>query len=149
MNVRFMKAVIDREVPMDKLLQRVLGRPFYVGSSCFCPFHDNTNTPAAKLYDDERGITLFCFTEQKSYRSSDVFTHFTNFSIQQVFNKIWNRLSDQEKTDYMDRMDSGEIVMSDVVKRFLDSLTPFKQGLMTYDDVLESILLSTISGDSE
>lgn len=35
---------------------------------CFCPFHDNTHTPAAKLYRDPSGYeVLHCFAEQRNY----------------------------------------------------------------------------------
>ena len=29
---------------------------------CFCPFHDNHNTPAAKIYKDDAGDSLYCFS---------------------------------------------------------------------------------------
>ena len=36
----------------------------------FCPFHDNTHTPSAKVYPD--GNALFCFAEQRRYSPFDV-----------------------------------------------------------------------------
>lgn len=42
---------------------------------CFCPFHHNVNTPAAKVYTSEQsgdGGRLYCYTERRSYTVYDV-----------------------------------------------------------------------------
>lgn len=40
---------------------------------CFCPFHDNTDSPAAKVYEDR----LVCFGScQRSYRAYDLINRF-------------------------------------------------------------------------
>lgn len=42
-------------------------------TNCFCVFHDNKNSPSAKIYyDEDRGIpVLHCFAEHRTYTSYD------------------------------------------------------------------------------
>ena len=42
-------------------------------TNCFCPFHENHNSPAAKMYEDEDTglIVLHCFTERRRYTTYD------------------------------------------------------------------------------
>lgn len=39
-------------------------------SQCFCPFHDNTSTPAAKFFDSSN--SMHCFAEGRTYRTYDL-----------------------------------------------------------------------------
>ena len=139
---RFERKVIDREISLIDVLERAGVIPkgsYVVGRSCYCCFHDNENTPAAKLYSDESGITLFCFAEQKSYRSSDAFLRFTKFPISLIFNKVWSKLSKEEQDFYTNSIDGYEAVDTAWINN-LKQLQPFKAGKMSYFDVLDKLL---------
>ncbi len=140
---RFMCSVIDREMSIIDVLSRlgVINRQGYsVNRSCFCCFHDNHDTPAAKLYSDECGITMYCFSEQKSYRSSDAFKQFSSIPIHVVFNKVWQSLSQEEKNYYMDRMNADSNKLTDEWRQTISKLADFRKRRITYNDVLDIIL---------
>ena len=61
---RAIKRVINQNFTFADLSKRFIGVDSSTGN-IFCPFHENTDTPAAKMYwDDERGIwVLHCFGE--------------------------------------------------------------------------------------
>ena len=57
-----------------KLVEKLIPLSWFINttstSNVLCPFHDNTSSPAAKIYTDENGISrLFCFAESKTYSS--------------------------------------------------------------------------------
>ncbi len=146
MNKRFMKAVINKEYSLIKCLEDLSVVPkgsLFPERTCYCPFHDNTESKAAKIYDDPKGITLFCFAEQKSYRSSDAIEVFAPESFESIFEGIWNALSIDQQAYYLDNFDSDSDVISDEWKETLEKLKGFKQRKLTYADV-KSIILKTV-----
>lgn len=65
LNHKNLRVIVERLVPFESLYNVRLG-------NVLCPFHDNRNTPSAKFYFDEDGITrLNCFSEHKQYTSFD------------------------------------------------------------------------------
>lgn len=62
-------AWINKNVSMRDLME---GNGFDIEQSgrCFCPFHLNVNTPAAKFFDDNNDLR--CFAEQRSYSAFDM-----------------------------------------------------------------------------
>lgn len=70
---RAIKRVINENFTFADLSPRFRGVDSSTGN-IYCPFHENTDTPAAKMYwDDERGIwVLHCFGEcHRSYTAYD------------------------------------------------------------------------------
>ena len=62
---RLLRKLVERLIPFDDLIEVGYG-------NCFCPFHYNTKTPAAKFFHDEDGITrLQCWTCSRQYNSYD------------------------------------------------------------------------------
>lgn len=51
-----------------------LKHDFHYNGNIFCPFHYNQHTPSARLYKNPDGEALFCFTEHKLYRPTDLIT---------------------------------------------------------------------------
>lgn len=70
---RVLREVINRNFTFADLSKRFEGVDSSTGN-IFCPFHDNTETPAAKMYwDEEREIwILHCFGEcHRNYTAYD------------------------------------------------------------------------------
>ncbi len=68
-------------------------------STCFCPFHENTKTKAAKFYAEEHNEHIFCFAENKQYKPHHLLTRgIVPFTVNHVFSAIWQNLSDSEKS---------------------------------------------------
>lgn len=79
-------------------------------STCFCPFHDNTNTKAAKFYREDHNEHIFCFAESKQYKPHHLLTmEIVPFTVNHVFSAIWNNLSDYEKSIFSDDLCHHEI----------------------------------------
>jgi len=65
---------INEHLPIEDYLEQ-LGVDIAPNGKCFCPFHHNVNTPAAKVYTSEQsgnGGRLYCYSERKSYTPYDV-----------------------------------------------------------------------------
>ena len=85
------------------------------GNSVYCPFHENTESKAAKLYpkDTEKPYEkLYCFAENKLFLPHSLlsppkdiadpriryqFHSIVQYTPQWVYNAIWNNLPDSEK----------------------------------------------------
>lgn len=57
-----------------------------VNGVVFCPFHDNTETPSAKLYTDSN--TLFCFAETAHYTPYDFLKKILKQSDDTIFENV-------------------------------------------------------------
>jgi hypothetical protein len=90
--------VIDYFMTFEYLLSYV-GIDFPKESTtCFCPFHENTRTKAAKFFAEEHNEHIFCFAENKLYKPHHLLTKgIVDFSVNHVFSAIWANLSDDEK----------------------------------------------------
>lgn len=99
MEEAFKEYVINKKINIPFLLNSFL--QYNVNSyegKVYCPFHENYNTPAAKLYNNKDGDTLFCFSERKVYHPVDFFKkNIIKYNIEKLFNNIWNRLSLDER----------------------------------------------------
>ena len=66
--------VLNAKLPMADLLNTFIeGGHYSHWGNCYCPFHDNTNTCSAKIYESPEGDCLYCFAERRRYRPADVF----------------------------------------------------------------------------
>lgn len=69
----------------------------------FCPFHDNLETPAARIYpkrDEQECEQIYCFSENKLYRPHDCcrdYSRLIKYDTNTVFSVIWSHLSESEK----------------------------------------------------
>lgn len=74
---------------------------YYQGQSCYCPFHDNTNTPSAAIYDDDNHQTLYCFMEQKLYTAFDVMKTLLKQDVYAIASYIWEQMPEVEKQSWL------------------------------------------------
>ena len=100
--------------------------------SCYCPFHDNSVSPAAKFFKEEHNEHLFCFAENKQYRPHHLLTnHIVPFTVQHVFSAIWSNLSDSEKSIFSDYT-RNYTLENDFSSYYKD----YKKGKLKYFDLL-------------
>ena len=98
---KFMYFCINKIVPFKVILEKAGFENYNYQGNVFCPFHDNTDTPAAKMFDDEDGDRLYCFTERRMYRPADVIKQgLMKKRLAKIFYNIWKQLSGQQK-DYL------------------------------------------------
>lgn len=103
--------------------------------SCFCPFHENTNSPAAKFFLEEHNEHIYCFAEGKLYRPHHLLTSgIVPFSTSHVFSAIWQNLSNDEKNIFSEDL-KYHIVSVDFSQHFND----YKKCKISYFDLLSII----------
>lgn len=101
-------------------------------STCFCPFHDNTRTKAAKFYKEDHNEHIFCFAEGKQYKPHHLLTlGIVPFSISHVFSSIWQQLSDDEKNIF-----SEDLKYNTVTVDFSKYYSDYKKCKLKYFDLL-------------
>lgn len=109
-------------------------QPDYIGK-CFCPFHENYDTPAAKISKTENGDMLYCFSERKSYRPADLFTRYhkeqtgvdKDLTIDKVFRRIWSQIPIDKRQWFIEQYnqqynENGTSTYQELVKQELDDL---------------------------
>ena len=144
--VRLMRKVVNCKLDLIEVLNTFIeGSHYSPHGNVFCPFHENTDTPAAKIYLREGEQVLFCFAEHKSYRVSDVFEKgLASVSMSKVFQDVWGLLSQSERDQFLE--DNGSYSMIKLVG--MEKLDGFMRNSMSFDDVLR-ILSREITVDTE
>jgi len=93
-----MRKLVDEKLDISEVLSRINPDEFYqAGQNCFCPFHDNQDTPSAAIYDNEGIVKLWCFSEKKLYGSSDALELLAKKNIFAIADKIWNAMSEGDR----------------------------------------------------
>lgn len=96
MNNDFERYVINYYGNLPNILKQLGNKP-QTNGTMYCPMHDNTNTPAAKLYKDKDGYKFWCFNENKMYATYDIYKDIYHYNMKQVFNTLWSNLSEEDK----------------------------------------------------
>lgn len=137
----FKDYVINKKIPIPYILNNFLQYNSYSYSGkVFCPFHDNFNTPSAKIYKDKDGDSLFCFSERKVYKASDFFKRkVINYEKEKVFNNIWKRLSEQEKRELYKETGTKEDKINKIWYRNEQNLSKYKERRMSIQNHIEFI----------
>lgn len=96
---------------------------------CFCPFHHNVNTPAAKVHEsrDGGGGKLYCHSERRMYSTYDVIKAlgYTEEQIKRLVpREHWYTLEEEAKQKplHIPKVDSSIKVLSSSVFEYLDRL---------------------------
>lgn len=102
LTLRQLETLVKEKYSLTKALKKVHPENFYqAGQTCFCPFHENHNTPAAAIYDDEKGQSLYCFTERKLYTVVDVFKELMHYDVYELGYGLWQSMSEFEKQAWL------------------------------------------------
>lgn len=104
LSLRQLEALVKEKYSLTKSLSKLNpDNQYQVGQPCFCPFHENHNTPAASIYDDEKGQTLYCFSERKLYSVVDVFKELMHYDIYDLGNRLWLSMSEDEQQAWLSK----------------------------------------------
>jgi len=119
----FKKYVIDMVVPFPTILAAAGIEVDY--GSIYYPFHENIDTPAARLYSNEaKGDTIYCWAEQRVYTPSDVLIRKllpTKSAV--IFERVWKSLPDVSRNTLTRSFGQPTTDVSDVeVKNLLEKL---------------------------
>lgn len=131
--------IINNYIDIRKLLSS-LGLHVSPNNTMFCPFHDNTRTPSAHLYDDDNnGATIFCYAEHKLYTTYDLYkVYLPDLDTNQLAQALFDRLSEEEK-DFVKSNINKEIELPELP--YIESLKRFKDRQISFEDLLKDINL--------
>jgi hypothetical protein len=132
-NTKLELNVIDYYCTFEYLLKYAdINFPDYT-STCFCPFHENINTRAAKVFCEEHNEHLFCFAENKLYRPHHLLTmNIVPFTVSHVFSAIWTNLSNEEKSIF-----STDLKYHKIEVDFSKYYSDYKKCKLSYFDLLD------------
>ena len=130
--------VLSYYVDMFQLMQRLHLHPRET-SNMMCPFHHNTNTPAAKMYKDKYGWCLWCFSERRMYTTFDVYETIMNADPIKMAQIIWDRLPESEQRKIRDLCGSQEEFEGDIP--FMNEMDMFSRGEISYKRLCDLIAL--------
>ena len=138
----FMKYVINKVIPLPVILEKAGFEDGYnYTGNVYCPFHDNTDTPAAKIFQDEDGDRLFCFTERRIYKSSDVIEEgLLKVKLAKIFNRLWKQLSEDRKENLREQYGQPKSYLTDEFKEIIEDMEDFKRGKIDFEDYLGLVL---------
>ena len=161
MDLRFQLLIIDAYCTFTYLLE-YRGIDYYdldpsvyiPGNTVYCPFHENTETKAAKVYggdEKNRSEKIYCFAENKLYYphsllspsklvnvDSNYNTQFKGivpYTPEYVFSAIWNHLPECDK-NYWKSVNPDIVVKENVDDSIYDN---YRSGKFSLFDVLEKI----------
>ena len=124
--------VIDHFCTFEYLLSYIGVSWPSMSHTCYCPFHDNSRSPAAKFYKEEHNEHIYCFAEGKQYKPHHLLTNeIVPFSTSHVFSAIWTNLSEEERNIFSNDFNNYSIAV-DFSKYFED----YKKCKISYKELL-------------
>lgn len=142
MEYRLARAIIDATVPFPVILEQCgLDHRYDYSGKAYCPFHQNFNTPSAKLFKGEgvKGDTLMCFSERKVYHPSDCFKYrLINKNIIEVAEAIAQQLNPVQ-LKYIQESVGVESEDIKLLKEQLSALDDWKSGAMSWNDTVVTL----------
>ena len=135
----FMYYVIDKKIPFPLILEKAGYENQNYHGNVYCPFHDNTDTPAGRIYKDDDGDRLYCYGEcRRQYRPSDAIKKgLMDIRLGKVFHRIWNKLPEGEKDRLRNEFGQPkEDFLSDDFKSVIEDMKDFKRGWVDYREYL-------------
>ena len=102
------------------------------------PFHHNENTPAARLYDDEYGWRLWCFSEHKMYGAWDIYKKFLpKVDTKQLAIKILEKIPENERKLLLKNAGQELEFKNNIFEK---PLLEFKKHNITYSKLIEEFV---------
>lgn len=140
-DIKFVKHVINMCIPIHKMYE-MCDMNWSYEHNVYCAFHDNNETPSARMYQNSDGsTTLWCFSEQRMYRPSDFITkELINTRIESIFYRVWKQLSDDRKESLLNSYNVDIDFISDNWKSRVPKMELFKSGKITLSELRLEIL---------
>lgn len=146
MDIKVLEKVVNKKYSLPKLLKKLNEHNRYdYERPCFCPFHDNTNTPAAVIYNDPDGDRLWCYAEQKMYKPSDVLSKLYKQDIYELGSNLFSRMTESERAEYTKEQDYSKMFEDDSAemkesKELMLARYAYKESKIKLSEYLEKVL---------
>lgn len=146
-----LKLLVNESYSLIKTLKKYNPEGRYVaGQPCFCPFHENTETPSAAIYDNEGSESLYCFSEKRQYKVTDALEKLFNYDVYALGMALWNKMSDLDKkrfiTEHPDSDNFGEMFSTKEEKKeeinteLEKTKLLYKSGKASLEDLLDKYI---------
>lgn len=108
---------INSNYSIQETYQHVFGRPPHMGK-IFCPFHDNKNTPAAKIY----GNIIRCFSCNRSFGPFDLLQKYAPEKIEEIKGSVLMEEQETVKTPKPRAVRRGSLDLSKGIIKIIEEL---------------------------
>lgn len=150
LTIKQLKQLVIENIDIIEILYKYNPEGYYqAGQNCFCPFHDNSNTPSASIYDNEGITSLYCFSERRLYTSADAIEILLNKDVYEIAKRLWDRMSDAEKQLWLSKNSHEDFEEAFSINKNNDKSVSieikkaendFKNRKITIKELLESII---------
>jgi hypothetical protein len=106
---------------------------YHPNQTCFCPFHDNSQTPSASIYDNDGVETLYCFSERRLYTSADAIEVLLKKDVYKVAGALWDRLPESSKQSWL--QNNGKTSYKDLFNEDLSELKKSQSFSYSEDNI--------------
>ena len=125
---KFVDYVINRFLPF-KIIYRMIGIDYKDRGNNYCIFHDNSNTPSARVYHNDTGDSLYCYSENRAYKPSHAFRKgIVEHRIESVAYNILKQFDDIQIKALLDDFCEGLDIKPTFTEEQLKVLEEFKKG---------------------
>lgn len=125
---KFVDYVINRFLPF-KIIYRMLDIDYKDRGNNYCIFHDNSNTPSARVYHNDIGDSLYCYSENRAYKPSHAFRKgIVEHRIESVAYNILKQFDDIQIKALLDDFGEGLDIKPTFTEEQLKVLEEFKKG---------------------
>lgn len=133
--------IINKTVPFEKIAEQAgIDLPNREGS-CYCPFHPNEDTPAAKLFKDPDGDRIYCFAEQRMYHPSDIIRRgLLKRDPVTIAARIWVQLPEHTKESILSSTENPPETKPDNWDELEPKMDLYKEDKITYKELLQTFL---------
>lgn len=125
---KFVDYVINRFLPF-KIIYRMIGIDYKDRGNNYCIFHDNSNTPSARVYHNDTGDSLYCYSENRAYKPSHAFRKgIVEHRIESIAYNILKQFDDIQIKALLDDFGEGLDIKPTFTEEQLRVLEEFKKG---------------------
>lgn len=139
-DAKFVNYVIDRFLPY-KVIYKMLDMDYNDRGNNFCIYHDNSNTPSARIYHNDRGDSLYCYSEGKSYKPSQAFRRgIIGHRIESIAYNILIQFTDDQINALVDEFGEGLDIKPIFSEDELSQLGKFKSNEINVQEFNKTLI---------
>ena len=137
---KFVDYVINRFLPF-KIIYRMIGMDYKDRGNNLCIFHDNSDTPAARVYHNDTGDSLYCYSENRAYKPSHAFRKgLVEHRIESVAYNILKQFDDIQIKALLDDFGEGLDIKPTFTEEQLKVLEEFKNGKKNVNEFRKELI---------
>ena len=137
---KFVDYVINRFLPF-KIIYRMIGMDYKDRGNNYCIFHDNSDTPAARVYHNDTGDSLYCYSENKAYKPSHAFRKgIVEHRIESIAYNILKQFDDIQIKALLDDFGEGLDIKPTFTEEEINILNGFKNGKKNVNEFRKDLI---------